>query len=357
MVECSFCHNPVPPRALRCPYCNWDLSQAVDDEGYSRPPTLTEPSPGLRGSLDGARRPAGESRPPSGPPRTLKEPGSATQNRASGPPPGATSKVSSARTLKEPSGPAPVDHGEGDDRGGGSESSTIPFRPIHRPPMLLLCIYDDGGKTGEWIRIRGSKFSIGRSQGDLIVSHDPGMSGQHADLERRFDGAYSWYLKDLGSKNGTFVRCANARLRPNQDLMIGHKRYRFTLPQSAEESQASDGDNNSERIVTRAAPRVDFGDMLPALRHLDSTEGDRHFLLPDSEQWIGSDPTQVPLVIRRDPSVCPRHAKIYKEPNGRWFIEDNKSVNGTWMRISDDLALERNCEFQLGEQRFSVRIP
>src|SRR5689334_8946084 len=84
-----------------------------------------------------------------------------------------------------------------------------PFRPLERPPMALLTVIDDGDDSGETVRIRSSSFVIGRVEGDLVIPHDGGISGRHAEIVRRPEGGqFRWYLRDLQSTNGTFVRAA-----------------------------------------------------------------------------------------------------------------------------------------------------
>lgn len=46
------------------------------------------------------------------------------------------------------------------------------------------------------------RLSVGRSEGNGLVLADPSVSARHAVLERR-DGA--WYVRDLGSTNGTLL--------------------------------------------------------------------------------------------------------------------------------------------------------
>lgn len=322
MNECPSCRAAVPPHALRCPHCQMDLSRPVD----ARPPsrrTVMEPIPDLSDELIG--RP--------------EERGARPQGRV-------------ATTLQEEkgvdSGPVP---------GGGQ--TTMAFRPVHRPRMALLCILDDGKKDGEWIRIRGPRLVIGRSDADILIAHDDGISGRHAELERRFDAGYCWYLKDLGSTNGTFVRCGKTRLRNGQDFLIGSRRYRFHVPPQ-EAPGAADPSEAQDHLprATRAVPRIDLSNLLPSVQHLDDPDGgQRRSLLTDAEHWIGGDPAQCSLVIRRDPMINPRHARLSHDPHGRWFIEDDKSLNGLWVRIIDEIRLERDCDFQLGEQRFLVRLP
>ncbi len=46
------------------------------------------------------------------------------------------------------------------------------------------------------------RLSVGRSEGNSLVLADPSVSARHAVLERR-DG--TWYVRDLGSTNGTLL--------------------------------------------------------------------------------------------------------------------------------------------------------
>ena len=94
--------------------------------------------------------------------------------------------------------------------------------------MALLCIVDDGSEEGEWLRLRGDQFVIGRSDGHLIIPHDTMMSSRHAELVRKHEGGkYRWYLNDLHSTNGAFVRIGKAALQHDQELLIGTTRFRF----------------------------------------------------------------------------------------------------------------------------------
>ena len=107
-----------------------------------------------------------------------------------------------------------------------------PYRPVNRPPVALLTILDDGGTTtGEMVRIREPVCLIGRTEGSVRIPHDQSMSSRHAEIIR--EGAkppYTWFLRDVGSKNGTFVRCDNAPLRPDRLIMLGSRRFRMHMP-------------------------------------------------------------------------------------------------------------------------------
>ena len=77
--------------------------------------------------------------------------------------------------------------------------------------------------------------------------------------------------------------------------------------------------------------------------------------LTRAEYWIGSDRVACAIVPADDPFVSPRHARLSKDAKGRWQVVNNKSVNGVWVRV-EQMELAGSCQFQLGEQRFSLKV-
>ncbi|MCI0460514.1 MAG: FHA domain-containing protein, partial [Gemmataceae bacterium] len=52
----------------------------------------------------------------------------------------------------------------------------------------------------------------------------------------------------------------------------------------------------------------------------------------------------------------PRHARLYRDAKGQWHIANHKSLNGVWLRLVQPQPIETACQFQLGEQRFLLRV-
>lgn len=235
------------------------------------------------------------------------------------------------------------------------ESETATFRPVRRPPMALLCIIDDTREDGEWVRLRSDRAVIGRSEGDILIPHDTMISGRHAELSRRLeDGQYRWHLIDLQSFNGTYVRVGNALLKHEQELLIGGRRYRFhAAPQGAALAEAAAAEEKPK--ATSGWQSVSPADVLPSLVELTAKGEGQRFLLTKPDNLVGRTPTTCTVVIANDPLVSPQHARIYRDAKGRWHVENSKSLNGTWLRI-DEMALDTACQFQLGEQRFLLRV-
>jgi pSer/pThr/pTyr-binding forkhead associated (FHA) protein len=230
------------------------------------------------------------------------------------------------------------------------------YRPARRPPLLLLCILDDGSADeGEWVRIRQPRVVIGRIQGDITIPHDEMMSSKHAELIRQSDqGGQRWVLNDLGSTNGTYLRVSKAILKTGQEFLVGGHRFRFE--EGAGQGKTSEyKPEPDEAKGTRGWQKLDAADLAPWLVELTPQGEGQRFLLKKPELWIGRDAKNCLVSFDGDPLLSPRHARLYKDAKGRWFVENAKSLNGTWLRITQ-MPLERAGQFQLGEQRFAVKI-
>ena len=232
---------------------------------------------------------------------------------------------------------------------------TQPHRPTRRPPMALLCVLDDGHLDGEWVRVRTAEIVIGRSEGDLVIPHDTLMSGRHAKLIRQVEkGRYRWYVTDLESTNGTYARVGKAMLKHGQEILFGSRRYRFEAagaPPPAEGAAAGGEAPRGTQGWEVAAPAGGT----PSLVELTSRGEGQRFLLTKPENWVGRDASQCAVALSSDPTVSPRHARLYRDGKGRWFVENARSLNGTWVRL-DKIPIDGTGQFQLGEQRFLVRV-
>jgi len=235
---------------------------------------------------------------------------------------------------------------------------TLPFRPSLRPPMGLLHVFDDGEDTGEVVRVRASSFIIGRVEGDLVIPHDGGISGRHAEIVRRVEnGTTAWILRDLNSTNGTFVRASTVILHHDQEVLIGGIAFRFSAP--AQGFDAVDP-NVPEGNATRKFEGLSRAGVArpssppPTLTEMAEGEKPLHFTLTQNEQWLGRDPRQCSMVID-DPTVDPRHARIYRDDQDRWVMASERSRNGLWARVQE-AALGRGGYFQCGEQRFLFKV-
>jgi pSer/pThr/pTyr-binding forkhead associated (FHA) protein len=219
------------------------------------------------------------------------------------------------------------------------------FRPRQRPPMALLTIYDDGRRDGETVRLRADSSVLGREHGEVVIPHDSRMSSRHAEIRRALEnGEWKWTLSDLGSTNGTFVRVHKCSIKAGQELLIGHRRFRFEDAQPEEPPPAEP-----------TGPRATLSWMPPMaiLVELTSQGDGRRFPLPGNEHWVGGDAScTVPL---DDPMIADRHVRLFRDERG-WRLESHEARDGVWLRIEKPVTVDRRCSFQLGEQRFLLRV-
>ena len=74
------------------------------------------------------------------------------------------------------------------------------------------------------------------------------------------------------------------------------------------------------------------------------------------EYWIGRDAGACAVARPADVLASPRHARLYRDAKGVWHVENNKSLNGLWLRV-EEIPLGAACQFRLGEQKFVFKVP
>lgn len=245
-------------------------------------------------------------------------------------------------------------------RAGGAPArsgDTERYRPLHRGPMAVLHVFDDGLKSSESIRVRVTPFVIGREEGDLVLPHDPLMSARHAAIECTLGAEHpQWKLRDLDSSNGTFVQAKQSLLEPGREISIARRRFRFCPPETRDEgSEEPERESDVRRTIPWSSlMKRKNPEAAPSLVELLPDREGRRFPLSKSEQWIGR--ASKCEVLLDDPTVSPRHARVLKTRDGKWCVEDADSMNGLWVRVAS-LPLSSGAFFMLGEQVFLITLP
>ncbi len=237
---------------------------------------------------------------------------------------------------------------------GPAELQPQPELPLGRPPVGMLCVLDDGKLDGECLRLRADRTVLGRTDGDVRIPHDGLMSGRHAEIVRQpVAGGYRWFLVDLQSTNGTFVRIGSTPLRHENELLIGRGRYRFEAASAAVPAAGTPG---TPPQTTQAWSESPVRPLVPSLVELTPAGPVQRFNLTLPEYWIGRDAQGCPIARPDDVLVNARHARLFRDAKGQWHVENNKSLNGLWFRITEPIPLGGACQFRLGEQRFLFRV-
>jgi hypothetical protein len=209
---------------------------------------------------------------------------------------------------------------------------------------------------GEVVRIREPRFLIGRTDGDLRFPLDGRMSGRHVEITHQFvGGMHRWVITDLQSTHGMFVRVSKTALADKAEILVGGGRYRFDAPQAEAAATAEFAPDDPNRGSTRGWDDGPSPFRPPALSELLGSEIGNRTMLARNEYWIGSDPSC--SICRPDDPFCDaRHVRIYRKPQGTWHAEHNRTVNGLWLRMSQ-VTVDAMVHFQIGEQRFQIKLP
>lgn len=133
----------------------------------------------------------------------------------------------------------------------------------------------------EQVTLADQRITLGRDETNQIcLIDDDAVSGMHAVIERYSSG---WALRDLGSRNGTFVngeRVTGERPLHNHDqIQIGNTRLVFRDPDSRPRNAG----------ITR---------VLTALPRLELTRRERDVLIALCRPLSSSDPFKQPASIK-----------------------------------------------------------
>jgi pSer/pThr/pTyr-binding forkhead associated (FHA) protein len=246
-------------------------------------------------------------------------------------------------------------------------STTIAMRSHHAPmrPRLVL-IARDGGE-GPTYTI-GETTDLGRAEGDIVIAEDRYVSPRHARISLH---GGSFFLRDLGSTNGIFVRipfAAHDDTRAEQTadseqplgdqelFLVGQQVLRFEVVKHAEEGFGMASENGTLLFGTPAAPRY----ARLSQRTVEGVVRDV-FHLRKGETVIGRESGDV--VFTDDPFLSRRHAvvRIQSGTTGgraprRYALADLGSSNGTFLQIREAVRLRHGDHFRIGQQLFRFDV-
>ena len=189
----------------------------------------------------------------------------------------------------------------------------------------------------------------------MTIPNDAQISGRHAELRQSLvKEKHRWSLIDLQSTNGTYVRVGQAVLEHGQEFLVGCTRFRFENQPAVDsvEPQPASAAGQSTRFWQAPAAISHSA----AIVELTSAGTGARFLLVNPENWLGRDAARCQIVLPKDAALDARHARIRRDDDGRWMLENNKSVNGVWLRV-EQISFKGTCRFLLGEQKFTMQTP
>jgi pSer/pThr/pTyr-binding forkhead associated (FHA) protein len=234
----------------------------------------------------------------------------------------------------------------------------------------IVLVARDGGEGPAYPL--GESTDIGRSEGNVLLTDDAYISPRHARITLR---GQTYFLRDLGSTNGLYVRIpfrlggpAAARgaaddasksppkNSPNetpeeqplkdQDLfLVGQQVLRFEVVKDAEEGFGVASDNGTLHFGTPASPR--YGRLVQ--RTVEGVARDV-FYLRKTETILGRESGDI--VFTDDPFLSRRHAVIRVNKERTYTLSDLGSSNGTFLKVHEEVPLQSGSQFRIGQQLF-----
>lgn len=235
----------------------------------------------------------------------------------------------------------------------------LPLRPTtpdatfqsrsHRPavasmPFPHLAVISQDGSTGQTYWIERGSIDIGREEGDIRLGTDRFVSPRHARVYSR--GA-SFFLRDLGSLNGVYLRVRESEGLEDADwILLGSEVLRFGLISDTENGLGPANERGTDVYGSPARPRYAY----LSERTVEGVYRNVFYISAD-ETVIGREFGDV--VFTADSFMSRRHAAIHRDPAaGTFTLRDLGSSNGTYLAIRGEVELREGDHLRVGQHLF-----
>jgi|JI10StandDraft_1071094.scaffolds.fasta_scaffold62755_5 pSer/pThr/pTyr-binding forkhead associated (FHA) protein len=226
--------------------------------------------------------------------------------------------------------------------GSRYEPAAISTSPVLRARLVL--IHPDG-REGDAFDLPAGECVVGRDVGPTVFAEDPFLSPRHATFS---SGPGRLSVRDEGSLNGVFLRLRDEIELMHRDLFrVGQQLLRFEDMRHVRPvvQPANDG-----TLVFGSPARGTWG----RLAALVSVETVAHvWTLVGPQVSIGRE--RGDIKFPQDGFVSGAHC-IVSTRQGRFFLSDQGSTNGTYLRVKGEQTLNEGDLLLLGQQLFRVVI-
>jgi pSer/pThr/pTyr-binding forkhead associated (FHA) protein len=222
--------------------------------------------------------------------------------------------------------------------GAAPASQAAAVQPM-RARLSMTLIRPDGSEGGTH-DLRPGENKLGRSFGP-VFENDGYLSPLHASLEIRGQAAL---IRDLDSLNGVFVKMTQEEeLQPGQIIRIGQELLRFELIPAPEPTP--DG------TELMGSPNPGFWGKLTVIIGREVTGAS--FPLLGESVTLGRERGEINFPD--DGYVSGLHARVVLR-DGRVFLADLGSSNGTFMKVNGERAVGHDSFVLLGQQLFRLNF-
>lgn len=209
-----------------------------------------------------------------------------------------------------------------------------------------LVVIKPDGTEGAKIPITPGEVKLGRSSEYQVLEADPFLSPHHASFITNESGHI---LRDAGSLNGVFIRITTeVELQDGDYIRVGQELLQFRL---ASETRPILAPSNDGKTLTAGSPENGAWGRLSLISGPEMET--RAFVLNQDEVTLGREVGDI--LFRDDGFVSGRHARVAKV-EGRVFLKDLGSSNGTYVRVRGERHVGAGDLILMGQQLFRVEV-
>jgi pSer/pThr/pTyr-binding forkhead associated (FHA) protein len=212
------------------------------------------------------------------------------------------------------------------------------------PRFPHLAVVTQDGLTGDIYPLDQDVVDIGRDEGAIRLAADRTVCPRHARLTRRAGG---YFLQDLGSVNGVYLRLRQpAALQDGDLVLLGAEVLRFRLVHQAEQGLEPAIERHTEVYGSPKLPRY-------ACLYERTVEGVTRNVMYITRNVTVIGRESGDIVFTGDSFMSRRHAALRRDPvSGHFTLRDLGSSNGTFIAIRAEVPLADGEHVRVGQHLF-----
>jgi pSer/pThr/pTyr-binding forkhead associated (FHA) protein len=210
----------------------------------------------------------------------------------------------------------------------------------------LLALIDDNGQESQQFPLYVGENRIGAGSDCQVRFTDDGFL---ADLHCTIDAAPGRVvLRPVDTGNGTYLRITTpVEIHHGDYIRVGQEVLCF---ERLERMTAELGRNGAAEVVGWPVPRGVWGRLCQIGLQRQVANA---YLLANPDVFLGRE--RGDILFPKDGFVSGSHA-VLSDRNGRAFLKDLGSSNGTFIRVKQDTPLRAGDLFLLGRNLLRVRL-
>ncbi len=207
--------------------------------------------------------------------------------------------------------------------------------------IVLTALRADGSEAGAFRMPDAPVVSVGRDTGSIFAG-DSYLSPRHATFSKR---GGQLFVKDEGSLNGVYLK-----VRPNEPCLLEFGDV-FRIGQEIIRFEELRGQGKSADGVERfGSPAKGYIGRLALVIGRDTTGN----AFPVPERGVHCGRERGDILFSEDGYVSGLHCRIARGPDGRVYLTDVGSSNGTFIRLRNERAVAATDILLMGQQLFRI---